>query len=159
VTCLVRVPEAYQLVRKHHAVRPGFLLLDADGRKRGSVALVAADPDGSATRAKEYLRRALEAPGPIPDDHQGASDPAAGTGRFEVAEVEAGTLAGEAELRRGDRLLEVNGRPVRTLGDLAGARVGGDSDVYVFEREGRRIEVRGKGKLGVCWLFIREEDP
>ncbi len=29
---LIRVPEAYPLVRKFKAIRPGFLVLDADGR-------------------------------------------------------------------------------------------------------------------------------
>jgi len=162
VTCLVRVPEAYQLVRKHKAVRPGFLLLDAEGRKRGSVTLVAADPDGSARRAKQYLRRALEAPGAIPDDHRGAPDPSTQTGRFEVGEVEAGTPAEAAGLRRGDRLLEVNGRPVGTLGDLAWsakARPAGEPSRYVFERDGERIEVREEGKLGVRWVFVLDQAP
>lgn len=54
VRVLVRVPEAYLLVRALDAIRPGLLVLDADGRRVDSIAFpgMGAPPIDAATIAK-----------------------------------------------------------------------------------------------------------
>ena len=42
VRIMVRVPEAYHLVREFEAIRPGLLVLDADGRDIDSLPLTGA---------------------------------------------------------------------------------------------------------------------
>lgn len=39
VTCLVAVPDAYQLVEKYRAMRPGLLILNAKGEKLSNAVL------------------------------------------------------------------------------------------------------------------------
>ena len=39
VRILIRVPEAYLLLRPYNTTRPGLLILDADGRRIDSIAL------------------------------------------------------------------------------------------------------------------------
>jgi hypothetical protein len=105
VTCLVRVPEAYTLVREYKTVRPGFLVLKTDGSKWGSISLSAVDPEESGRQAVEYLRRALEAQNPLPDCHEHPeSDPSILTGSLQVQSGEAGSLADLAGFKAGDVL-------------------------------------------------------
>lgn len=126
VTCLVRVPQAYALVRKYEAVRPGLLVLDAAGDKRGAIALT----DAGAPEAIAYLERVLAARGPIEDE--------GGTpltfnpmtpGYFQILRA-GGTL-----LAPGDRLVSIDGRAILTYADFAAGKL------YRFDRDGETIEV------------------
>jgi len=60
---LVRVPEAYALLVPYEAVRPGLLVLDADGRRVAALPLVEG-PKGSpdAVAVARFLRDAVSAP-------------------------------------------------------------------------------------------------
>ncbi len=147
VTCLVRVPEAYALVRDHRAARPGLLVLDSAGRKRGCIALRPEDAAGSLAAAKEYLARARAADGPIEDVKPTAPDMTAAEGRFFLFKVGEGA---PPEVKVGDVLVKVNGREVRRLGDLADALTLEETDVYEFER----VTVRTAGPMaGIQWAF------
>ena len=55
VRILIRVPEAYVLLRPYETTRPGFLVLDADGRRVDSIDLRA------VTDAEEIARRLTKA--------------------------------------------------------------------------------------------------
>lgn len=155
VTCLVRVPEAYAVVREHATTRPGLLVLDPTGRKIGSVGLDAQDAGASLARATAYLERVLASP-PQPDDHPEPREPMdlSRTGRFLVLTVDAGSDAEAAGLREGDVLKTVNGRTIRRLHELDEALRTRDEDDYVFDRAGRPVGVRRTTPLtGLRWAF------
>ncbi len=61
VRVLVRVPEAYWLVKDYETTRPGVLFLDAAGRKLGDVALDAGKPEEGAATLLATAARAAEA--------------------------------------------------------------------------------------------------
>ncbi|MFA5204324.1 MAG: DUF3394 domain-containing protein, partial [Lentisphaeria bacterium] len=56
-----------------------------------------------------------------------------------VSAVRPGSLAAQAQLRRGDRILEVNQKPVRSMAEVAAALAGtgGETVLYIGRREGR----------------------
>jgi len=72
VKILVRVPEAYLLVREYKATRPGLLVLDSDGRRVAATPLSGAKPaaiarmlDASTTAAaRERVRLRVRGPEP-----------------------------------------------------------------------------------------------
>jgi hypothetical protein len=59
VRVLVRVPEAYLLLKPYEATRPGLLVLDADGRRVASVSL---EDEPDAEEVAREIRQAREAP-------------------------------------------------------------------------------------------------
>jgi regulator of sigma E protease len=76
-----------------------------------------------------------------------------------VGTVQEGTPAAEAGLKVGDRIVEADGRPVRTVEDLIAITSprGGQETEYVIERDGRRLDsitivpkdADGRGVIGV----------
>lgn len=127
----MRVPQAYELVRKYEAVRPGLLVLDPDANKRGAIALTGA----GAPEAVAYLDRILAADGPIADEGKGTPltfNPAT-PGYFQVLR------SGDTVLAPGDRLVSIDGAPIGTYNDYAQKREGAKR--YAFDRDGETIEV------------------
>lgn len=130
-TVLVRVPEAYELVRKHSAVRPGFLFLDREGKSLGAIGF----PFGKGVEetVADVLRAMDEvlAGGTIEEVERGLVGI-----RYEVRNVEgtedrvsvvltgivAGSAAAEAGLEPGDVVLGANGHKVydRSLPEIQG---------------------------------------
>ncbi|MCI0341136.1 MAG: hypothetical protein L0216_08265 [Planctomycetales bacterium] len=109
VRVLVRVPEAYWLVKDYKVSRPGALFLDAAGRKLAAVALDASKPDEGAAEILAAAARAAEADagaGDSPPSVEVALDlaappgPAARPPLREVVERAGGVLAVRVEGKR-----------------------------------------------------------
>lgn len=77
-----------------------------------------------------------------------------------IASIAPGSAAAAARLRAGDVVHEADGKPVRSVNELAeitGARAG-VATVYTIEREGRRLSITmtprddggGRGRIGVA---------
>ena len=145
VTCLVRVPQAYELVRTYEAVRPGLLVLDADAKKRGAIALTGA----GAPEAVAYLDRVLTAPGPVEDEGGGtplAFNPAT-PGHFQVLR------AGGTVLAPGDRLVSIDEIEISNYNDYARLRESGKR--FRFDRNGETLEVESTEGAQLAFVVKR----
>ena len=149
------MPEAYSLVRKYKTVRPGFLILDTEGDKWGSVALSSVEPEKSGREALEYLRQARTSKAPLPDRHEyPESDPSLLTGTFQLLTVEKGSAAEQAGFEPGDLLIRLNGKTVERFLDLAVANPGGDACFFEVDRNGEIVKISFAGELkGLSWSF------
>ena len=127
ICVLTRVPEAYALVRRYGATRPGFLFLDANGESWGSVSLMPGEAaDVVAARVVAAMNLVLAGtklpnagePGYIGFESDFVGDsgvpgapPAADAAvRLNVRTVVADSPATAAGLRVGDVILALSGR-------------------------------------------------
>ncbi len=140
------MPEAYSLVQQYEAVRPGFLLLDSEGRKWGSIALSPAAPGESLRRVKRYLRDASDSKTPLADARDAPRLDLEGlAGHFEVKHVPPDSRAAALGLEPGDRILAIDGRTIAKYGDAlaALAEIPGDALIPLdVERAGKTLRLR-----------------
>lgn len=157
VTLLTRVPEAYELVRKHRSHRPGFLILAPNGEKRGSIAISSGKDAG---KVNAYLERARASPQALEDQHPAPLSLPLDrlSGMFAVAET--APVLEKAGLQFGARLVRVNGRLLSERGDLSAALESnppGEEEFYEFEQAGKRIDVRTSAPLpGIRYVLVLE---
>lgn len=159
VTCLVRVPEAYSIVRAFETVRPGFLILAPDGTKWGSVALSADEPEVSGREAAAYLIRILRATSPLPDQHPyPEADPSLLEGTLVVHQVMKGSNAESVGFCEGDLLLRINHRPIEKFFDFNPADLRGKEGVrtvFTVSRGEEIFNITVVGRLeGLTWGFL-----